>query len=278
MKVTIIGVGGLGSALAHGLLTARDPRSARSADVTDVTDVGALADAIELTLCARREGSLAAYDGRARLLVDARAAVVGADVVVLAVKPRGTPELLTHIAGALPREAVVVSCAAGVPLQKLVGHAAVARAMPSIGAQKQQSTTALCLGPGCVAARDLPRLRRVFRAVGEVREVVDEAWLHTVTAVGASGPAFLLLACEALVDAAVEQGLPRGEALAWARGALVAAAARLEADVEPQAVRTLVTSPAGTTAAGLAQLEERAVRAAFQSAVRAAVARSKELG
>jgi pyrroline-5-carboxylate reductase len=259
MKITIIGVGGLGSALAAGLLASGD------------------AD-IDLTLCARREGMLDPFRGRARLLVDARAAVVDADVVVLAVKPKGTPELLGHIAPAVSREAVVVSCAAGVTLQRLAGHGAIARAMPSIGAQKRASTTAICLGPGCSGARDLPRLRRIFEAVGTVREVADESWLHVITAVGASGPAFLLLACEALVDAGVEQGLPRHEALAWARGALTAAAARLEEDVEPLALRALVTSPGGTTAAGLARLEERAVRAAMQAAVRAAADRSRELG
>jgi pyrroline-5-carboxylate reductase len=149
--------------------------------------------------------------------------------------------------------------------------------MPNIGALKATSTTALCLGAGCVAARDLPRLRRVFQSVGVVRDVVDENALHAITAVGASGPAFVLVAVEALVDAGVEAGLPRVEALAWARGALTAAAARLDDGIEPQAIRALVTSPAGTTAAGLAKLEEHGVRAAFLAAGRAAVARSREL-
>ena len=260
MQVTIIGVGGLGSALAAGLLES--------------------GPGITLTLCARKPGSLEAFAGKARLLYEPREAVRDADVVVLAVKPKGTPELLAHLAPGLTKDAVVVSCAAGVTLSRLVGHAAVARAMPNIGAQQRASTTALCFGLGCLLARDRPRLTQVFAAVGAVREIVDEGQLHVVTAVGASGPAFVLLACEALADAAVEQGLPRAEALAWARAAVVAAAARLGNDgdnIEPQAVRALVTSPAGTTAAGLAALEDRAVRAAFFDAVRAAVQRSREL-
>jgi pyrroline-5-carboxylate reductase len=264
MKVTIIGVGGLGGAIAAGLVQGQ-----RS---------GAAHDVVDLSLCARRDETLAPFVGRARTFADARAAVEGADVVVLAVKPTGTPALLAEIAPSLGAGAIVVSCAAGVPLARLAGHAAVARAMPNIGALKAASTTAICLGPGCVPDRDRPRLHRVFEAVGVVREVTDEAALHAITAVGASAPAFLLVAVEALVDAGVEAGLPRADALAWARGALVAAAARLDDGVEPQAIRALVTSPAGTTAAGVAQLEEHAARAAFQAAVRAAVARSRALG
>ncbi len=260
MKVTIIGVGGLGQALASGLLEAG-------------TD-------IDLTICARRPGGLEPFAGRARLLFDTRDAVDDADVVVLAVKPKGTPELLQHLASALPSDAVVVSCAAGVSLARLEGHEVVARAMPNIGAQARASTTALCFGPGCLLSRDRPRLTQVFAAVGSVREVGDESQLHVVTAVGASGPAFVLLACEALADAAVEQGLSRNEALAWSRAAVVAAAARLGNDgdnIEPQVIRSLVTSPAGTTAAGLAALETHTVRAAFADAVRAATRRSREL-
>lgn len=287
MKVTIIGVGGLGGALARGLLASSSVRGGGGGGDVD--------DPVALTLCARRPGSLDAFAPatsatsattnaptpatakQARLTFDPREAVAGADVVVLAVKPKGTPELLAHVTPALAEGAVVVSCAAGVPLARLVGPPAVARAMPNIGAQVGASTTALCFGAGCLLARDRPRLVQVFSAVGAVREVVDEGWLHVVTAVGASGPAFLLLACEALADGAVAQGLPRAEALAWARAALVAAAARLDDGVEPQLVRAQVTSPAGTTAAGVAALEGRAVRAGFLEAVAAAVARSREL-
>jgi pyrroline-5-carboxylate reductase len=258
MKITIIGVGGLGTALARGLIDSGD-------------------DDLELTLCARRAGSLDSFANQCHLAFDARTAVAGADVVVLAVKPRGTPELLAHVAPALDGDAVVVSCAAGVTLARLVGHPAVARAMPNVGAQERASTTALYLGPDCLPTRDRPRLHQVFAAVGDVREVADEGWFHAVTAVGASGPAFLLLACEAMADAAVEVGLPRDDALAWARAAVVAAAARFQPGLEPQQIRATITSPGGTTAAGLSALESGAVRAAFADAVRAAVARSREL-
>lgn len=258
MNVTLIGVGGLGSALAAGLV--EDP-------------------SLRVTLCARRPGTLDPFRARAHVTDDVVAAVAAADVVVLAVKPKGIPELFSHLESAVRADAVVVSCAAGVSVDRLVGRrgVAVARAMPNIGAHARVSTTAIYLGGACIPARDRPRLEAVFRAVGDVKEVVDEGALHAVTAVAASGPAFLLLAVEALVDAGVEQGMSRPDAIAFARGALIAAAARLPPATEPSTTRTTVTSPAGTTAAGLAALEDRAVRAAFADAVRAAVARSRQL-
>ena len=147
--------------------------------------------------------------------------------------------------------------------------------MPNIGALRGVSTTAVCLGPTDDTARDSARLQRVFGVVGTVKVVIDEQQLHAITAVAASGPAWLLLAVEALVDGAVEHGIPRADALVWARGALVAAAARLDDGVEPLQVRAQVTSPGGTTAAGLAVLEAAGLRSAIQRAVGAAIDRSR---
>ena len=149
--------------------------------------------------------------------------------------------------------------------------------MPNIGARVKASTTAVVLGASSNTVRDDNRLQRVFGAVGTVKRISDEQQLHAITAVAASAPAWLLLAVEALVDGAVEQGIARGDALTWARGALVAAAARLDDGVEPLTLRAQVTSPAGTTAAGLAVLEAAGVRSAVQRAVAAAADRSRAL-
>ncbi|MCC7074653.1 MAG: pyrroline-5-carboxylate reductase [Deltaproteobacteria bacterium] len=254
-KTAIIGVGGLGGALADGLL----------------------AQGAQLSLCDRHPEKLARFVGRAETHLEPAAAVVDAEIVVLAVKPKVTPATCALVASAAPGGALLVSCAAGVPVQALPWGGPVARAMPNIGAARGASTTALFLGPRCDRARDLERLAALFGAVGSVREVPDEAWLHIVTAVAASGPAFLLLAVEALIDAAVEAGMPRADAMAYAGGALRAAAVRLEDQREPAALRAEVTSPGGTTAAGLASLEAGGVRAAYHDAVRAAVARAREL-
>lgn len=254
MRVAIVGVGGLGAALARGVLGRVE----------------------HLALADRNAHKLAAFAPAAATFADPEAAARGADVVVLAVKPKDTARVAAQVAPVLAPEGLLVSCAAGVGVARLPGPAA--RAMPSIGASHGASTTAVFLGPECNPARDRPRLREIFAPLGPVREVPDESWLHAVTAVAASGPAFLLVAVEALVDAGVESGLPRTDALAFAAGALQAAAARLEDGIEPSALRAQVTSPAGTTAAGLAALERGAVRAAFLDAARAAVARSRDLG
>jgi pyrroline-5-carboxylate reductase len=257
MNVTIVGVGGLGGALAAGLIGAVD---------------------VDLCVCARRSASLEAWRGRARTSLELTAAVAGADVVIVAVKPKHVLDVVAQLGPALTAGALVVSCAAGVSFASLQAVApvgvAIARAMPNIGATRRASTTGVLLGPGTDAARDRARVRTVFAAVGDVFEVVDEAALHVVTATAASGPAFLLLAVEAMVDAGVEHGLTRADALVCARGALQAAAARLERDVEPSLIRGHVTSPGGTTAAGLAALERGATRHAFRDAVAAAIARS----
>jgi pyrroline-5-carboxylate reductase len=269
MKVCIIGLGGLGGALVGGILAAND--EAKSADGSG---------AVELVACGRRSASLDAFRGRCHVETDAAVAVVGADVVCLAVKPKGTVELLEHIAPHLGDGALVVSCAAGVTMAALSAgapHVVIARAMPNIGAQRRASTTAVFLGSRADVVRDRARLHTVFGAVGDVVDIADEGQLHAVTAIAASGPAFVLLMIEAMVDAGVEHGLSRADALACARGALVAATSRLDGRQEPGAVRAHVTSPGGTTAAGLAVLEREACRGAVAGAVAAAVAKSKAM-
>lgn len=262
LHVTIVGVGGLGSAIASGL-------------------VGVAG--VDVTLCARRPESIAAFAGQARLVAEIAEAVAGADVVVVTVKPKDISAVLQAASSHLAPGALVVSCAAGVPLAKLASalssspSPSVARAMPNIGARVKASTTAVVLGASSDVSRDDARLQRVFGAVGTVKRISDEQQLHAITAVAASAPAWLLLAVEALVDGAVEQGIARTDALTWARGALIAAAARLDDGVEPLTLRAQVTSPAGTTAAGLAVLEEAGVRSAVQRAVAAAADRSRAL-
>lgn len=257
MKVTIVGVGGLGGALAQGLL-----RGGHS-----------------LTLVDRHPEKLAlilALGSAARTATDAATGVAGAEVVLLTVKPKDTRAMASSLASALAPDALLVSCAAGIALAGLRDGAAVARAMPNIGAAKGASTTAVFLGPSCARGRDLARIQATLGAVGSVIEVTDEDWLHAAAALAASGPAFLLLGVESLVEAGLEAGLPRAMALAFAAGALRAAAARLEEGIEPSALRAQVTSPNGMTAAGLGKLE--AARALYVDAVRAAITRSRELG
>ncbi|HEY4220199.1 MAG TPA: pyrroline-5-carboxylate reductase dimerization domain-containing protein [Myxococcota bacterium] len=252
----MLGLGGLGGAIARGLAAAGSD--------------------IELAVCDRHPEKRAGF---VRAFADASEAVAGADAVVLAVKPKHIAGLAHAIEPNVGADALLISCAAGIAAQAIGRPGrAVARVMPSIGAAVGASVTAAFYGEHCVPERDRPRLLLVFGRLGEVREVPDENWLHAAAALTASAPAWLLLCVEALVDGGVEAGLPRADALAFARGALAAGAARLVDGVEPVSLRGAVTSPGGTTAAGIAALESRGVRAGFLDAVRAAVARSRALG
>jgi len=154
---------------------------------------------------------------------------------------------------------------------------AVIRAMPNTPALVGAGAAAICAGPTATEA-DLDWADDLLSAVGAVVRV-PEASMDAVTGLSGSGPAYVFLIAEALIDAGVLAGLPRDTADRLARQTLLGAAQLLAASDEgPQDLRAAVTSPGGTTAAGLAQLERHAVRAAVMDAVAAAAARSAELG
>ena len=174
----------------------------------------------------------------------------------------------------------VLSIAAGVPLAKLeswAGDVPVVRAMPNTPALVGCGASAI--SPGTSARdEDLDWAAGVLSAVGTV-ERVPERLLDAVTGLSGSGPAYLYLVVEALVDAGVAVGLPRPVSRALVRQTVLGSARLLvESGEEPEVLRAAVTSPGGTTAAGLRVLETRAVRGAFLEAVAAAAARSTDLG
>lgn len=262
LKVTLIGCGGLGAALAKGL--------AESPWVT-----------LTVTEKHREKVEKALPDGGFAFEIDPAAAVKAADVVVVAVKPHAVGAVLESIDAALPEGSLTVSCAAGLSLDTLAVHqkrGALARAMPNTGAAVKACTTAVVLGPRTEKERDLMRLQGIFGAVGELRVLPREDLMHPATAVGGSGPAFCLLVLEALMDAGVAAGFSRADAEAFAKGALRAASALAdEGSAGPAELRARITSPGGTTAAGLGALEKANVRAGLWDAVKAATERSREL-
>jgi pyrroline-5-carboxylate reductase len=174
----------------------------------------------------------------------------------------------------------VVSIAAGVRLAALeaaLGRVPVVRAMPNTPALVGSGVTAIA--PGSLAGEeDLAWAEEVLGAVGRVVRV-GEPLLDAVTGLSGSGPAYVFLVAEALIDAGVLVGLPRDLSTTLAVQTLLGAARLLaETGDTPEALRAAVTSPGGTTAAGLRALEAAGVRAAFLDAVTAATERSKELG
>lgn len=215
-----------------------------------------------------------------RIVPSAAWAVADAGVVVVAVKPADVGPLLDSCAEALAPEALVLSIAAGVPIAALEAHAPgrpVVRAMPNTPALVRLGASAIAAGARATEAH-LALAERLLGAVGTVVRV-PESQLDAVTGLSGSGPAYVFLVAEALIEAGVLAGLARPTADALVRQTLLGSATLLaRGDDGPEALRAAVTSPGGTTAAGLRVLEERAVRAALLDAVAAATRRSHDLG
>jgi pyrroline-5-carboxylate reductase len=210
---------------------------------------------------------------------------VGAEVVpaaghVLAVKPADVDGACRAVAGS-GSTAPVLSIAAGVTVARLEAALApdtpVVRAMPNTPALVGAGAAAVAAGSAAGEA-DLAWAEEVLGAVGTVVRV-EEAALDAVTGLSGSGPAYVFLVAEALIEGGVLAGLSRPVSEALAIRTLLGAARLLDESLEgPEALRAAVTSPGGTTASGLRALEAHGVRAAFMDAVMAATERSRELG
>jgi pyrroline-5-carboxylate reductase len=252
----------MGAALVSGLL------SAGWAEAGQVLVVEPVA--------ARREELMAAHLG---LGVAAELGGDGAEGAVVAVKPGDVEAACRSLAfTGVPR---VLSIAAGVTLAKLESWlapgTAVVRAMPNTPALVGCGAAAIAAGTAA-SDDDLAWAEGILAAVGTV-ERVGEPLLDAVTGLSGSGPAYVFLVAEALIEAGVAAGLPRPVAENLTVQTLLGSARLLaESGERAESLRAAVTSPGGTTAAGLAALESRAVRAAFLEAVAAATRRSKELG
>jgi len=207
--------------------------------------------------------------------------VVGdAAVVVVAVKPADVAAVLEAARPALGEQTLLVSIAAGVSIAAIEAAAPgrpVVRAMPNTPALVREGVAAIAAGTHATET-DVNTARRLLAAVGSV-VVVPEHQLDAVTGLSGSGPAYVFLVAEALVEAGVLNGLPRDIAVELVNGTIRGAGVMLtDTDDTAEQLRAAVTSPGGTTAAGLRALEVGAVRAAILDAVSAATARSRELG
>jgi pyrroline-5-carboxylate reductase len=208
-------------------------------------------------------------------------AVLWADVIILCVKPQAVNEVLTEIQASLSEKQLVISLAAGVPIkgiQEKIGQTIpLVRAMPNTPAVIQEGVTALA---GCkgLSLEQLKVAQGLFESVGKV-VVVDESLMDAVTGLSGSGPAYVYLAIEALIDGGVRVGLPRNIAHILAVQTVLGAAKMVrETGEHPALLKDRVTSPGGTTIAGLQRLEEGGLRATLIEAVEAATHRSSELG
>ena len=259
----VVGLGRMAQALLHPLLDA------------SLVAPAAVAAAVASEASASRLQALPSLAGVA-IGTDA-AAAWRAPVVLLAVKP----QQLEAVAAAAPPEAggLLISVLAGVTVQRLerlFPRWHCVRAVPNTPALVRSGLTGLAWGQA-VTAEERAWVRRLFDLVGEVLEL-PEAQLDAFLALTSSGPAFVALVAEAMADGAVAAGLPRQQAHHLAQRTLAGTAALLEQQqLHPAQLKDMVSSPGGTTIAGLRQLERAGLRSALIEAVLRAAERSREL-
>lgn len=264
-RVAVIGVGRMGSAIAAALVAAED------VSIGEV--VGAEPDA-----AVARERS---QDLGIEVVTDPSAAVAGADVVLVAVKPHLVVEVLAGLADGLDADAVVVSVAAGISTAAmeaaLPGGARAVRVMPN---------TPMLVGRGMAVvtggrhATD-DDVARVVALLGEAAEVLvlPEDQFDAVTGVSGSGPAWVFALAEAMVSGAEAVGLSHDDAVVLVEQTVAGAGHLLaSSDLDAGALREMVSSPGGTTLAGLEALGQQGFGDAVTAAIRAATNRSRELG
>lgn len=263
MNIGFLGCGKMGSALALGLVEA----GVCLRDQLLVTDISAKA-LTEISAKGIPTTSNAAAVARA------------SEAILVCVKPQEIAPALSALQAELSGK-LVISIAAGVSLaslQKAAGESArVVRVMPNTPALIHKGASGYALGKTATDA-DAALVDRIFSAVGQAVRVKEEL-LDVVTGLSGSGPAYVYLVVEALSDAGVLMGLPRDLSLSLAAQTVAGAAEMvIQTKLHPAQLKDMVTSPGGTTIAGLEQLEAGGLRHAFLSAVRAATERSRELG
>jgi pyrroline-5-carboxylate reductase len=264
-KVAFLGAGNMGEAIIKGLLqTGLVPAASISA--TDVR-------ADRLQQLARQYGIRAAAANREL--------VAEADVVILAVKPQIMSTVLQEVADAVDRAKLLISVAAGVPVAALRGAlgkpARLIRVMPNTPALVLEGVTAIARAEG-LESGDLELAQELFGAVGRV-VVLEEDALDAVTGLSGSGPAYVAIVIESLADGGVKMGLDRATAMILATQTVLGSARLLiETGTHPGQLKDMVSSPGGTTIAGIAALEEGGIRRTLIGAVERATQRSRELG
>lgn len=263
MSVAVLGGGVMGEALVVAVL--------RSGVVPDAVVVAEKAEA--------RAADLTRAHG-VRTTADPTAAVAGADVVVLAVKPQDIAAVLAVVGPALASGTLVVTVAAGLPLAfyeaRLPEGTPVVRVMPNTPAVIGEGAGAMSGGTSATAEH-LAQVGRLLAATGVLLQVPEDH-LDAVTAISGSGPAYVFYLVDALAEAGVLLGLPRAQALELAIGTFRGSAALLtESGEHPVVLRERVSSPGGTTVAALRELDAHGVRAAILAAATAARDRSRQL-
>ena len=261
--IGILGAGKMGEALISGLLRAgRHPSGV-------------------LAVVRRAERAAALTDSYGISVVSAAEAAKTADTLVITVKPQDMTALLDEIAPHVPADRLIISVAAGIPTsmieRRLGADVPVVRVMSNTPVLVDEAMSVISAGRHA-REEHLRRAEELLRPVGKVARI-PESQQDAATALSGSGPAYVYFLVEAMVDAGILLGMPRGTALEMVIQAVYGAATMLrETGEHPVILREAVTSPAGTTISAIRELEKHGVRAAFLAAIEAARDRGAELG
>ncbi len=263
-KIAIIGTGRIGLALLGGLVNAR------------------IVPASHIIATARSETTLERITARypVTTTTDNRQAVEQADILLLCVKPQNVREVLLEIAPVVRAEQLILSVLAGITtraIQHLLGSPnPIVRAMPNIPVVVDAGATAIAAGQ-MVEAHHMEMAKQIFGAVGKV-VVVRESQMDAVTGLSGSGPAYIYMVIEALIDGGVKMGLSRDVSTELAVQTVLGAARLMqESGKHPAVLKDEVTTPGGTAIAAIHELEEHGLRNMLISAVETATRRSEEL-
>ena len=263
--IAFIGSGAMGEAMIKGLLT----RELIGADHIVGSD----------PVAARRDYIAQSYG--VPTTDDNVQAVRAADLVVMSIKPQALSTVAATLQGALKPNALILSIMAGISLKTLqnaLHHERIVRAMPNTPAQVNMGVTAWIATPA-VDATQRAQTALLLGALGEQIPVDKEEYIDMQTGLGGSGPGFVFLIIEAMIDAGVQMGFSRPDAQKIVLQTIAGSVALVkETGKHPAELRNLVTSAGGTTAAGIYELEKGGLRTTLTDAILAAYRRSQELG
>lgn len=266
MKIAFIGGGNMGEAMLSALL-GRGLSTKQAITVSDISET--------------RRNYLEREYGVAVVSSNREVVVVGSEVVVLAVKPQNLAAVMAELGGQLEPAQLVLSIIAGARIDTLcrgLGHGAVVRAMPNTPAQIGEGVSVWTTADG-VTERQKGWAASILGAMGREVYVADERYIDMATAVSGSGPAYVFLFMESLVDAAVDIGLPAQVAQELVLQTVLGSGRLLQqSGKEAAELRRMVTSPGGTTAEALRRLEEGGFKELLLRAVTAAYEKAKQLG
>ncbi len=263
-KIAVVGAGHIGGALIGGMLRAK------------------LTASKNIKASRRSETALAALKKGwgINVTTDNKAAVRGADIVILAVKPQVSPEVLTELAAVIRPEQLIISLMAGITAktigQKLGQPCPVVRAMPNTPCLVDAGATAIAAGAHA-GAKELALAECIFSSVGQV-VTLPENCMDAVTGLSGTGPVYIFMVIEAMIDGGVKMGIPRGVATSLATQTVLGAAKLVqETGKHPAILKDEVTTPGGTAINAIHVLETKGLRSVIIDAIMTATQRSQEL-